>query len=76
MPQGHYTTRLFNEGTGKIAQKVGEEAVETILEAAAGNVERYIYEASDLLYHLLVLNEQMGVKISDLEGELLSRSRP
>ena len=76
MPQGHYTTRLFNEGTGKIAQKVGEEAVETILEAAAGNVERYIYEASDLLYHLLVLNEQMGVKMSDLEGELLSRSRP
>lgn len=76
MPQGHYTTRLFNEGTGKIAQKVGEEAVETILEAAAGNVERYVYEASDLLYHLLVLNEQMGVKLSDLEGELLSRSRP
>ena len=75
MPEGHYTTRLFTEGTGKIAQKVGEEAVETILEAAAGNVGRYVYEASDLLYHLLVLNEQMGVSLSDLERELLSRSK-
>lgn len=76
MPQGHYTTSLFSQGTGKIAQKVGEEAVETILEAATGNVDRYVYEASDLLYHLLVLNEQMGVSLLDLERELLSRSKP
>ena len=73
MPEGHYTTRLFEEGVKKISQKVGEEAVETILEAATGDKERYIYEASDLLYHLLVLNEQMGVGMADLERELLSR---
>ena len=76
MPEGHYTTRLFSEGVSKIAQKVGEEAVETILEAARGNKERYIYEASDLLYHLIVLDEQMGIGLRDLEKELLSRHRP
>ena len=75
MPQEHYTTRLFESGVAKISQKVGEEAVETILEAMAGNVPRYIYEASDLIYHLLVLNEQMGVSIADLEKELLSRHK-
>ena len=73
MPEGHYTTHLFKEGVKKISQKVGEEAVETILEAATGDRDRYIYEASDLIYHLLVLNEQMGVSMSDLEKELLSR---
>ncbi|MBQ6185370.1 MAG: bifunctional phosphoribosyl-AMP cyclohydrolase/phosphoribosyl-ATP diphosphatase HisIE [Bacteroidales bacterium] len=73
MPGGHYTSHLFKEGVKKISQKVGEEAVETILEAATGDRDRYIYEASDLIYHLLVLNEQMGVSMSDLEKELLSR---
>ena len=57
------------------AMKVGEEAVETILEAVKGDVGRYIYEASDLLYHLLVLNEQMGIGLNDLEKELLSRHK-
>ena len=75
MPEGHYTTRLFNEGVKKIAQKVGEEAVETILEASSGNLDRYIYEASDLLYHLLVLNEQMGADLATLQRELLSRHK-
>ena len=75
MPEGHYTTRLFSEGVKKVSQKVGEEAVETILEAATGNREGYIYEASDLLYHLLVLNEQMGVGFQDLERELMSRHK-
>ena len=75
MPQGHYTTRLFSEGVAKISQKVGEEAVETILEAKRGDRGRYIYEASDLLYHLLVLNEQMGIGLEDLEKELLSRHK-
>ena len=75
MPQGHYTTRLFSEGVAKISQKVGEEAVETILEAMRGDRGRYIYEASDLLYHLLVLNEQMGIGLEDLEKELLSRHK-
>ena len=75
MPEGHYTTRLFSSGVAKISQKVGEEAVETILEAMRGDLDRYIYEASDLLYHLLVLNEQMGIGIADLEKELLSRHK-
>lgn len=75
MPEGHYTTHLFSKGVNKIAQKVGEEAVETVIEAIDGNVERYRYEASDLIYHLLVLNEQMGLTIADLEAELLSRHK-
>ena len=75
MPEGHYTTRLFAAGVAKISQKVGEEAVETILEAMREDKGRYIYEASDLLYHLLVLNEYMGVSLSDLEKELLSRHK-
>ena len=57
----------------KISQKVGEEAVETILESSTGNRDRYVYEASDLLYHLLVLNEAMGVDLNELQRELLSR---
>ena len=75
MPPEHYTTYLFNKGVNKIAQKVGEEAVETVIEAIDGNKERYRYEVSDLIYHLLVLNEQMGLSLSDLEKELLSRHK-
>ena len=75
MPEGSYTTSLFKAGVNKMAQKVGEEAVETMLEAMRGDRERYIYEASDLLYHLLVLNEQMGIGLADLEKELLSRHK-
>lgn len=75
MPEGSYTTHLFNKGTNKIAQKVGEEAVETVIEAIDGNKERYLYEASDLIYHLLVLNEQMGFTIKDIEEELASRHK-
>lgn len=75
MPEGSYTTHLFNKGVNKIAQKVGEEAVETVIEATTGNVERYKYEAADLIYHLLVLNEQMGVSVQDLEEELILRHK-
>ena len=75
MPEGSYTTHLFNKGVNKIAQKVGEEAVETVIEAIDGNRERYLYEASDLIYHLLVLNEQMGFTIADMETELASRHK-
>ena len=75
MPEGHYTTHLFNKGVNRIAQKVGEEAVETVIEAIDGNKERYLYEASDLVYHLLVLNEQMGFSIAAMEKELLSRHK-
>ena len=75
MPEGSYTTHLFNKGVNKIAQKVGEEAVETVIEAIDGNLDRFIYESSDLIYHLLVLCEQMGVTLEDLDKELLSRHK-
>ena len=73
MPAGSYTTMLFNKGVNKIAQKVGEEAVESVIEAIDGNKERYLYEAADLIYHLLVLNEQMGLTLEDVERELAER---
>ena len=75
MPEGSYTTLLFNKGVKKMAQKVGEEAVETVIEAIDNNKERYLYEASDLIYHLLVLNEQMGFTLEDIENELASRHK-
>lgn len=73
MPEGSYTTRLFIKGVKKIAQKVGEEAVESAIEAVDGNRTRFIYEASDLLYHYLVLLEQTGCELKDIERELLAR---
>lgn len=75
MPEGSYTTKLFNRGVNKIAQKVGEEAVETVIEAVAANKEDMIYEASDLVYHLLVLLESTGCSIADLERELYKRHK-
>ena len=75
MPEGSYTTKLFIKGVKKIAQKVGEEAVESVVEAVDGNRDRFIYEASDMIYHLLVLMEQMGCSIEDLERELALRHR-
>ncbi len=55
------TAKLFHKGTGKIAQKLGEEAVETVIEAVAGNDEAVIAESADLLYHLLVLWAARGI---------------
>lgn len=75
MPEGSYTTTLFNEGVAKIAQKVGEEAVETVIEALKGDKERLIYEISDLVYHLLVLMENEKISISDIEEELYKRKK-
>ena len=75
MPEGSYTTKLFIKGVKKIAQKVSEEAVESVVEAVDGNRERFIYEASDMIYHLLVLMEQMGCSIEDMERELALRHR-
>ena len=66
MPEKSYTTSLFNSGVNKMAQKVGEEAVETILEACNGTDERLIYEGADLLYHLIVLLTYKGYRIEDL----------
>lgn len=75
MPEDSYTTKLFIKGVKKIAQKVGEEAVESAIEAVDGNRDRFIYEAGDLIYHLLVLLEQMGFTLADLESELAKRHR-
>ena len=75
MPKGSYTTSLFESGTAKIAQKVGEEAVETVIEAMANNDERLIYEASDLVYHLIVLLSHKGYSLSDLAAELKKRHK-
>lgn len=73
MPEKSYTTSLFNSGVNKMAQKVGEEAIETILEACNGTDERLIYEGADLLYHLIVLLTYKGYRIEDLARELKER---
>jgi phosphoribosyl-ATP pyrophosphohydrolase/phosphoribosyl-AMP cyclohydrolase len=73
MPENSYTTSLFQKGIPKIAQKVGEEAVETVIEAVAQNRDALLYEASDLVYHLLVLLEAADCSIADIERELAKR---
>ena len=73
MPEKSYTTSLFNSGVNKMAQKVGEEAVETVIEACNGTDERLIYEGADLLYHLIVLLTYKGYRIEDLARELKER---
>ena len=76
MPENSYTASLFKHGISRMSQKVGEEAVETVIEAVNGNDDRLVYEASDLVYHLLVLLESRGKGISDLENELWKRHQP
>ena len=75
MPEGSYTTSLFTEGVRKITQKVGEEAVETIIGAMANDDENFIYEGADLLYHLIVLLTYKGYRIEDLARELAKRHK-
>lgn len=76
MPEGSYTTSLFRKGTSRIAQKVGEEALETVIEAVSGSNEKLIYEAGDMLYHLIVLLADKGLRIEDVAAELLKRHNP
>lgn len=76
MPENSYTTSLFKKGVNKMAQKVGEETVETIIEATNGTDEKLIYEASDMLYHLIVLLTSKGLRIEDLAHELAVRHNP
>ena len=76
MPEGSYTTRLFRDGAAKMAQKVGEEALETVIEAVGGNNEKLIYEASDMLYHLMVLLTSKGLRLDDIANELRKRHDP
>lgn len=75
MPEGSYTTKLFIKGVKAISKKVGEETTEAIIEAVDGNRDRFVYEACDIIYHTLVLCEQMGVSLQDLEHELALRHR-
>jgi len=75
MPEKSYTTSLFNSGVNRMAQKVGEEAVETVIEATNGTDDRLIYEASDLIYHLIVLLTSKGYRIEDLACELKKRHK-
>lgn len=75
MPEGSYTTTLFQKGINRMAQKVGEEAVETIIEATNGTEDRLIYEGADLLYHLIVLLTSKGLRIEDLAKELKKRHK-
>jgi phosphoribosyl-ATP pyrophosphohydrolase/phosphoribosyl-AMP cyclohydrolase len=76
MPEGSYTTKLFKEGVNKISQKVGEEALETVIEATNGTNEHLVYEASDLLYHLIVLLSHKDLRIEDVANELHRRHDP
>ena len=75
MPEGSYTTTLFQKSINRMAQKVGEEAVETVIEATNGTEDRLIYEASDLIYHLIVLLTSKGLRIDDLARELKKRHK-
>jgi phosphoribosyl-AMP cyclohydrolase / phosphoribosyl-ATP pyrophosphohydrolase len=75
LPEGSYTTSLFKAGTAKIAQKVGEEAVETVIGAMTGDDENFLYEGADLLYHLIVLLSHKGFRIEDLASELKERHK-
>ena len=74
-PERSYTARLFDRGTPKIAQKVGEEAVETVIEALRDDPERLRAESADLLYHLLVLWADRGVRPEEIWAELAARAR-
>ena len=76
MPEGSYTTSLFRDGLNRMAQKVGEEALELVIEACNGTNERMIYEGSDMIYHLIVLLTSKGLRIEDLAKELQERHNP
>jgi phosphoribosyl-ATP pyrophosphohydrolase len=72
-PQSSYTARLFARGRAKIAQKLGEEAVEAVIEGVADNPSALVGESADLLYHLLVLWADVGVSPADVAAELARR---
>jgi len=72
-PSSSHTAKLFQKGRAKIAQKLGEEAVETVIEAMRGDKDLLIGESADLLYHLLVLWADCGIKPQDVWARLLAR---
>lgn len=73
MPEGSYTTSLFDKGINAMAQKVGEEAVEMVIEATNGSEGRLVYEGADLLYHIIVLLTAKGRRIEDIAEALYRR---
>lgn len=74
-PEGSYTTYLFDRGLDKILKKVGEESAETIIAAKNNDARTLVAETSDLLYHLIVLLVECGVKLDDVRNELAWRSK-
>ena len=76
MPEGSYTTSLFKDGINRMAQKVGEEALEAVIETCNGTNGRLIYEGADMIYHLIVLLTSKGLRIEDLAKELQVRHDP
>jgi len=70
-----YVASLFKKGINKIAQKVGEEAVETVIEAMGSNDELFVYESADLLFHYLMLLQAKGFTLKDIEAELIKRNK-
>ena len=75
MPEGSYTSKLFKEGTPRIAQKVGEEGVEVALASVLGDKQRCTEESADLLFHLLVLLHQQELTLADVTQELQRRMK-
>ena len=73
MPQGSYTTYLFEKGLDKILKKVGEESTEVIIAGKAQDKKETIYEIADLAYHIMVLMAEMGITVDEVQQELASR---
>ncbi len=73
--QKSYVASLFDKGINKIAQKVGEEAVETVIEAMDDNDELFLYESADLLFHYLMLLQAKGFTLKDIERQLKNRNK-
>ena len=73
MPEGSYTTYLFEKGIDKILKKVGEESTEVIIGAKGGDKAETVYEIADLAYHVMVLMVEMGISVEDVHRELASR---
>lgn len=73
LPEGSYTTYLFQKGIDKILKKVGEECTEVIIAGKAGDQRETVYEIGDLMYHVMVLMVEMGISVDDVLTELASR---
>ena len=73
LPEGSYTTYLFQKGLDKILKKVGEESTEVIIAGKANDKPETIYEIADLMYHVMVLMVEMGISVEDVTAELASR---